>query len=170
MQRTLDRLDSIHLKLSNTINALDPDLFQQRPAENEWSVAEVVHHLCLVEERVLTELERGLQRPPVKVGLFKKLLPMRIVAFRFLRVRAPKAVEPLNPLRKDESMRSYNRTRAQLKQFCATHARSALKKTSLHHPVFGDIDGVAALDMVAYHEQRHYKQIREILKKLSIVN
>jgi hypothetical protein len=167
MQRTLERLDTIHLKLSNTIDAVDPTLFQQRPAENEWSVGEVVHHLCLVEERVHSELKKALHRPPVKIGLLKKLLPMRIVALRLSRVQAPKAVEPVNPPDKEESIRIYNEARAQLKQFCTTHGRSALKKTSVRHPVFGDIDGVAAIDMVAYHELRHYKQIREILKKLS---
>jgi hypothetical protein len=29
------------------------------------------------------------------------------------------------------------------------------------------MDGAAAISMVAFHEQRHLKQIREILKKLS---
>jgi hypothetical protein len=30
----------------------------------------------------------------------------------------------------------------------------------------GDIDGVAAVSMLNFHEERHYKQIREILNKL----
>jgi hypothetical protein len=170
MQSALNRLDSFHLKVSNTIDALDPYLFEKRPTENEWSVAEVVHHLCLVEGRVQSELEKGLHRPPAKIGLLKKFLPMRIVALRLNRVRAPKAVEPLNPPGKEELLKTYHETRAQLKQFCTTHGRSALKKTSLRHPVFGEIDGVAAIDMVAYHELRHYKQILEILKKLGSAN
>jgi hypothetical protein len=37
----------------------------------------------------------------------------------------------------------------------------------MKHPFFGDMDGAAAISMVAFHEQRHLKQIREILKKLS---
>jgi len=28
------------------------------------------------------------------------------------------------------------------------------------------IDGVATVSFVGYHEQRHYKQIREVLRKL----
>ena len=85
---------------------------------------------------------------------------------RLFRVKAPKAVEPLNSLPKEESLSSYNDVRARLKLFCIEHGRKQLKQTSIRHPFFGDIDGVTAVSMLAFHEQRHYKQIREILKKL----
>jgi len=166
MKRVLKRLDTVHQKLSTTIAAIDPNLFPQRPAENEWSVAEVIQHLCLVEKRMLSGLELALHAPPARVRLLKKLIPSRIVSVRFPRVKAPKAVEPLNPLPKEESLSSYNDVRARLKEFCIEHGRRQLSQTSLRHPFFGDIDGVTAVSMVAFHEQRHYKQIREILKKL----
>jgi DinB family protein len=166
MKRVLNRLDSVHQKLSTTVAAIDPSLFPKRPAENEWSVAEVIQHLCLVEARTLSGLELALHAPPARVSLLKKLIPAGIVSVRFPRVKAPKTVEPLNSLPKEESLSSYNDVRAQLKQFCIEHGRKQLNQTSLRHPFFGDIDGVTAVSMVAFHEQRHYKQIREILKKL----
>ena len=165
MKRVLNRLDSVHQKLSTTVAAIDPNLFPKRPAENEWSVAEVIQHLCLVEARTLSGLELALHAPPTTVSPLKKLIPP-IVSVRFPRVKAPKAVEPLNSLPKEESLNSYNDVRAQLRQFCIEHGRKQLNQTSLRHPFFGDIDGVTAISMVAFHEQRHYKQIREILKKL----
>jgi hypothetical protein len=166
MKRVLNRLDSVHQKLSSTIAAIEPNLFAQRPAENEWSVAEVIQHLCLVETRLLSGLELALHAPPSKVNLLKKLIPAGIVSVRFPRVKAPKAVQPLTSLPKEESLSSYNDLRARLKQFCIEHGRRQLNQTTLRHPFFGDIDGVTAVSMVAFHEQRHYKQIREILKKL----
>jgi hypothetical protein len=165
MKRVLNRLDSVHQKLSTTVAAIDPNLFPKRPAENEWSVAEVIQHLCLVEARTLSGLELALQAPTTKVNPLKKLIPP-IVSVRFPRVKAPKAVEPLNSLPKEESLNSYNDVRARLKEFCIEHGRKQLNQTSLRHPFFGDIDGVTAVSMLAFHEQRHYKQISEILKKL----
>jgi hypothetical protein len=165
MKRVLNRLDSVHQKLSTTVAAIDPNLFPKRPAEDEWSVAEVIQHLCLVEARTLSGLELALRAPPTRVSSLKKLIPP-IVSVRFPRVKAPKAVEPLNSLPKEESLSSYNDVRDQLKQFCIKHGRKQLKQTSLRHPFFGDIDGVTAVSMVAFHELRHYKQIRGILKKL----
>ena len=43
-----------------TVAPIDADHFRRRPAENEWSVAEVLHHLYLVEDRVINELEKAL--------------------------------------------------------------------------------------------------------------
>jgi hypothetical protein len=34
------------------------------------------------------------------------------------------------------------------------------------HPFFGEIDGTATISFIGYHELRHYKQIREVIKKL----
>jgi hypothetical protein len=166
MKRVLNRLDSVHQKLSTTVAAIDPKLFPKRPSENEWSVAEVIQHLCLVEARVLSGLELGLHAPPARVSLLKKLIPAGIVSVRFPRVKAPKAVEPLNSLPKEESLSGFNDLRARLKDFCLEHGRKQLNQTCLRHPFFGDINGVTAVSMIAFHEQRHYKQIREILKKL----
>jgi len=167
MKRTLNRLDSTQRKIATTIGTLETGLFRKRPAENEWSIAEVIHHLRLVEERVLSDLNASVQRPQGKVGMLKKLVPMRIVSLRFYRVKAPKAVQPGNPPPKEDVIRNYNDTRARLKQFCAEHGRARLRQISFRHPILGNLDGVAAISMVAFHEQRHYKQIREILKKLS---
>jgi len=165
MKRVLNRLDSVHQKLSTTVAAIDPNLFPKRPAEDEWSVAEVIQHLCLVEARTPRGVERALHAPAESVSPLKKLMPP-MVFVRIPRLKAPKAVEPLNSLPKEESLSSYNDVRAQLKQFCIKHGRKQLNQTSLRHPFFGDIDGVTAVSMVAFHELRHYKQIRGILKKL----
>ena len=168
MKRTLNRLDSTQRKIATAIDPLESVLFRKRPAENEWSIAEVIHHLRLVEDRVLSDLNASVQRPRAKVGVLKKLVPMRIVSLRFYRVKAPKAVQPGNPPPKEDVIRNYNDTRARLKQFCAEQGRARLRQISFRHPFLGNLDGVAAISMVAFHEQRHYKQIREILKKLSV--
>ena len=166
MKRILNRLDSVHQKLSTTVAAIDSNLFPKRPSENEWSVAEVIQHLLLVETRLLTGLELALHAPPARVSPLKKLIPLRIVSVRLFRVKAPKAVEPLKSLPKEESLSSYNDVRARLKQFCIEYGRRQLNQTSIRHPFFGNINGVTAVSMIAFHEQRHYRQIREILKKL----
>ena len=94
MKSTLKRLDAVHERLANTVNAVDPALLYKRPAENEWSVAEVIEHLCLVEEAVMKGIKVKLAQPPVKVSFLKKFFPMRIVSLRVKRLQAPKYVQP----------------------------------------------------------------------------
>jgi hypothetical protein len=159
-------LDSIHSQLSHEIASVSPELLSKRPSENEWSVGEVIHHLLLVEQRVVEELEKGLRRPPEKIGLLKNLIPMRLVSWRFIRVSAPKAVVPDGFKNARESMKSWDAARAKLKEFCNKADSKRLKQTAFRHPVLGNINGLAAISMVAFHEERHYKQIKEILAKI----
>lgn len=166
MKGTLKRLDTVHEKLSMAIRTTNPSLFSKRPSENEWSIAEVVQHLCLVEEHVFKDLKKSLASGPAKVGFLKKLIPMRLVSLRLVKVKAPKAVRPNDPPAMDELLKTYDQVRAELKRLCAEHGRERLKEVCFKHPFLGDIDGVAAVSMVNFHEERHYKQIREILKKL----
>ena len=168
MNRALKRLDKIHTRLLETVEPLDDELVAWSPAENQWSISQIVHHLWLVEERVLDELEKGLARPPRPLRFPRTLIPTSIVAYRFVRVKAPKAVNPLQPPAKDENIATYNAVRDRLKELCATHGKNRLRQTVFKHPFLGEIHGVATISFVGYHELRHYKQIREVLKMLGV--
>jgi len=169
MKSTLKRLDRVHRQLASTIGAVDPALLSKRPAPDEWSVAEVVEHLCLVEGAVMGHLKAKLDQPPVKVSFWKKFFPMRIVSLRVKRLQAPKMVRPAQDLPPmDELLKKFDAIRADTKDVCLREGRERLRGACLKHPYFGDMDGAAAVSMVAFHEQRHLKQIRDILKQVRL--
>jgi hypothetical protein len=143
-------------------------VFSQSPALGQWSVAEIVHHLCLVEELVIKSLDGALAQPPQRVGFFRRFIPTSIVAVRLLRVKAPRAANPLSPPEKEAAIEHFSRARSRLKELCATHGENRLRNLIFKHPVLGDIDGVAAVSFVGYHERRHFKQICEVLGKLEV--
>ena len=166
MKRILRRLDSVHEKLLGTVTSLDPKLFSQRPTEDEWSVGDIVQHLSLVEERVIQDLEKAAQREPQRVRFVKRLLPTSIVSSRLLKVKSPKAVTPMAPREKEAAIEALETARAKLKVFCDAHDVNRFRKLVFKHPFLGDIDGVATISFISYHERRHYKQIREVLRKI----
>ncbi len=166
MKKTLKRLDSIHQRLLDAVSPLDANLYSQRPSEGEWSVAEIMHHLCLVEDRVIKELENAVARPPQRVGFLRRFMPTSIVSVRLIRVKAPKAMNPLDAPAKEVAKENFERTRESLKILCATHDENRFRNLIFKHPFLGDLDGVATVSFIGYHEQRHYKQIREVLRKL----
>ncbi len=166
MNRTLKRLDSIHQRLLETVSPLNEQLFAHPPSENQWSISQIVHHLSLVEERVISELEKELVKPPRQLGFLRTLLPTSIVASRLIRVKSPKAVIPLNAPGKDANIAKYNAVRNRLKKLYATHGEQRFRQTVFKHPFLGEIHGLATISFVGYHELRHHKQIREVLKKL----
>ncbi len=168
MKSALRRLDSAHQRLHNVVAPLEPDIYSQRPTAGEWSVAEIVHHLCLVENRVIKELEGAIARPPKRVAFLRRFMPTSIVGVRLVRVKAPKPMEPLDAPDKDVALENFDRARENLKKLCATHGVERFRNLVFKHPFLGDIDGAATISFVGYHEVRHYKQIRETLKKLGV--
>jgi uncharacterized damage-inducible protein DinB len=168
MERVIKRLDSIHARVLEAIAPLAPATYNRRPQENEWSVADIINHLFLVEERVIKDLEKALAREPKRLGLLRRMVPTSVVAVRLVRVKAPKAVQPELNSERRVTVNEFNLTRQKLKELCATHGKERLRQTAFKHPFLGEITGVATVSFVAYHEQRHYKQIREVLKKLGV--
>ncbi|HEV2826527.1 MAG TPA: DinB family protein [Pyrinomonadaceae bacterium] len=166
MKRPLKRLDSVHEKLINCISALEPAVYSRQPGDGEWSVAEIVHHLCLVEARVIKELEGAIARAPQRVSFLRRLIPTAIVSSRVIRVKAPRAMNPLDAPERDVAIESFDRARASLKTLCATHGHDRFRNLVFKHPFLGEIDGVATVSFIGYHEKRHYKQICEVLRKL----
>lgn len=167
MKKVFTRLDATHQRLLDILTPLDAQRFAQRPAPNEWSVAEVVHHLCLVEERVIRELEQGLTQPPQRLSLLDRLIPYSLlVGHRVVRVKAPKDVEPLDAPPKEIVIENYNRLRQTIKALSEEHGRERLSGVVLQHPFLGKLNGVKAVRLVGYHEERHYKQIQEIIRQL----
>ena len=102
-------------------------------------------------------------------------MPTSIVSSRLLRVKAPRAVDPETNRPSDahevsakaDAICNYNRARNDLKQLCTTHGSDRFRQIVFKHPFLGEIDGVATVSFVGYHERRHFKQIREVLKTLA---
>ena len=93
-------------------------------------------------------------------------MPTAIVASRVVRVKAPKAMNPIDPPPKNEIIQNYNAARNKLKELCSTHGEQ-LKQVVFKHPFLGEISGPATVAFLGYHEVRHFKQIQEVLRKLS---
>jgi uncharacterized damage-inducible protein DinB len=167
LNRTLAKLDSIHGKLLNLVAEVDDEDFPRRPSENEWSVAEIIHHLSLVEQYVLNSLQQSLAQPPQRLPFLRRLVPTRVVAFRLIRVKAPRPVQPLQPPPRDRLIENFNATRANLKALCEQQGSARLRQVIFKHPFLGPLDGTATVSFIGYHEVRHGKQIREVLKKLN---
>jgi hypothetical protein len=167
MQKVIAKLDSIHAALLGTVDPIDPELFTRRPSENEWSIGENLHHLCIVEGLVLKTLNAGLARPPHQLSLLNRLFPVSLVGWRGIKAKAPKAAEPLNAPPKEAVIANLDRVRESIKEFSSTHGRERLLTIPFKHPFLGTWDGVTAVRFVGYHELRHHKQIKEIIRRLA---
>ncbi len=115
---------------------------------------------------MIKELERAVAEPPRRVSFMRRLIPTSIVSKRFIRVKAPKAMNPVNAPAREQAIETFNQTRNNLKTLCAAHSKDRFRNLVFKHPKLGEIDGVATVSFIGHHELRHYKQIREVLRKL----
>jgi len=160
-------MDEVHSRLLSAVEPVNAEAFSRRPSEEAWSLAEILHHLSIVEQNVLKALQKEIKAPPRRVGLRGRLMPIRLlVGTRFVRVKAPKFVEPTGAPAKTEAITNFNSVREELKDFAQQHGLERLENLVFKHPVLGPISGVGALSFVSNHERRHSKQIQETIKKL----
>ena len=169
MKKTIDQLDSLHHQLLDIVSSIEENRFSRRPTEAEWSIAEVMHHLFLAEGWMLKELEKGLKRPPERLGALRNIFkpPVWITGLRLIRVKAPKRAEPLNPPPKATTIENYNDVRVKMKEMATTEGRARLEQIVAVHPILGKYNGAHLVSFAHYHELRHYKQIKEIIRKIS---
>src|SRR5207245_874876 len=127
------------------------------------------HHLCIGDEWMAEEIQKGLECPPQRLGLLRQIfkVPAWMVGIRLVRVKAPKKAEPLNPPPRETLIDNYKRGRTKLKDLALRIGRERLEQLIVVHPILGEYNGVQGVSFIHYHELRHYKQIREILQKLA---
>lgn len=137
-----------------------------RPAPDRWSPAEIVHHLDIVERRLVERMkalvEQARALPPENET--SSLFPMdkaTRVEVRGRRFTTSPAVEPhdTNP---ERVWADYMATRDVLKSVIASADGLALGKVMAPHPVLGEFTAYEWIAFAGAHAARHADQIREM--------
>jgi hypothetical protein len=137
-----------------------------RPAPNRWSPAEIVHHLTIVERRLvqrlseLIEQARALPRESDVTPLFPMDKAARI-ELRGRRVMTPAANEPLDT-DPDRVWSDYMETREALKKVIASGDGLSLGAVTAAHPILGEFTAYEWIAFAGAHAARHADQIREM--------
>jgi hypothetical protein len=168
----LSTLDAGRAQFRAVLDAVPEALRHQRPAPDRWSVAEIVHHIALVERRFANVLREriassGPEGPgPEQAGWTP--LPEHIAARmddRSSRRNAPAPVHPQS-LPGDEALRAAEQSRAELRQVFIDAEGLALSRVFYPHPYFGDLNAYQLAELASRHERRHAEQIREAVQAL----
>jgi uncharacterized damage-inducible protein DinB len=170
LQEIWSEVESARASLLGSVAALPEAVFESRAGNGGWSVGEVVHHLCRMEELVTSLLsrqaararEKGIGPDPGGESLLHSLdhLRIEIVADRLM---APESVAPRAGLGKAELLAMLRESRARLRKTLDDAADVDLSRLQLPHPVFGRIDMYQWVLFIGKHEMRHLGQIQRIL-------
>ena len=143
-----------------------------KPSAESWSIAEILEHLALAHERILTrileQLPQGPAPEPGRDGLLIDALVLEKIPDRSIKAKAPEFIHPtgqLTPgealkriLRNHESLLSYLEATPDLRE----HVLDSPPLRAVTNGAYTTLDGYQwALTAVA-HDERHVRQIEEL--------
>ena len=143
------------------------DQWKQNPREGRWSAGEVVAHLIMVERTILRGTDKLLQKPPKRRPFFKRLhIPMAVVEARLIPLKTPIPLDPSLVGQKEEMLAQLREVRGRTLAFMEETKGRDLAKYHMPHPFLGTLNTYEWFQMIASHELRHTKQMKEIAESL----
>ncbi len=133
-----------------------------KPAPECWSIAEIVEHVVLVENRAQGVIGKMSDAPPPPTGWDAKQVDDFVLATipgRLQKIQAPAPVTPTRRWSGAEALEHFIETRNHTIELLAA---PALRGHVLPHPIFGPWEGYQWLLAAAGHSARHTLQIREV--------
>ena len=174
LNECLENLDQVRSELRAVVDRVPEQLRGQRPAEDRWSVDEILEHLCLVERRFAAIIamrigearSAGLgpeqnAREPLPANLRQMLRD------RANRRNAPEAVRPTGTVDHRAALAELERIRGELRATVGAVEGLALSTVTHTHPTFGTMNVYQLMDFIAGHELRHTHQIAGIADALT---
>jgi hypothetical protein len=156
-----DNLYETRNNLVKEITSLNYTQFNGRLGMNMWSIAQVCHHLVLVEQATIKAIAWGLKKVDNTQTERKNV---QLVLDRTKKFKAPEIVEPdVEPFEVQSIIDLLNDSRKKFLTFLSTiEDKSILAEKSFKHPALGELPLDQWIEQIYLHEQRHTEQIKEI--------
>ena len=138
-----------------------------KPGQEQWCAAEVVAHLGMVEQAILTAAGRVSQNQPRQIPFRKRFhLPIWLVQSRLIRRKTPIPLDPELMAPKEEMMAGLRAARERTLAFMDETRQRNMSCYYWPHPFLGMLNTYEWLQMIAAHQNRHAKQMKEIAERL----
>jgi hypothetical protein len=168
LQPIREKLARAQTAFFRAADAIPAEKWDNCPGLNEWSAAQLVAHLVVVERGVVTNVDRLTQKAPIPVPFPKKLhLPLWLVEARVIRRKSPVPLDDSLMAEKEAMLGGLRRVRERTLAFISETEQRDLTCYCWRHPFLGMLNAYEWMEMIAAHELRHTKQVREIEAKLS---
>ena len=162
-----ENLSRAEMQFLAAADAVPGDQWKTRPGDGRWSAGELVCHLIRVEVAIIKNAGRVLQKPPMPRPLSKRFhLPMALVESRIIPRKTPIPLDPALVCERDEMLAQLREVRERTRVFMEEAAGKNLRKYHMPHPFLGTLNLYEWLQMIASHQIRHTKQIKEIAAAL----
>ena len=167
-------MDSTRASLIACAREMNDSFASIRPRDGQWSAAENLAHLAIVERNVAEMMSRLITAarqegigPDTSEESFITSLDNWRVPEPLTKLTAPDRIVPDQATTVRESISSLEQSRARMKQIIIDNADIDLARVKRPHPVLQDIDMYQWALFVAQHEERHRKQMERTITEVT---
>ena len=160
---TLTKLARAQAAFFRAADAVSPEHWNTPPNANEWSAGELVAHLVMVERAVVGGADRISQKIPKSIPFRKRFhIPIWIVESRIIRRKTPIPLDQGLIGTKEEMLAELRAARERTLAFMEETKDRDLSVYCWEHGFLGMLNIYEWFEMIAAHEIRHTKQMKEI--------
>ena len=166
----IDELTADRARLAAAVELVPKAVRGRRPAADRWSVAEILEHLMIVEQRATTivrELAASAPKTDAASVRGPGAFDRTVLRDRSQRVMAPAMIQPTGNLDADTAWAALGRSRTALLAAIREAEGRDLTAVSRTHPRLGPLTGYEWIAALGGHEERHAAQIVEIAEHMS---
>jgi len=177
---TSAELEQAHLYLQQPQNGvvgatkgLSEAQWKFKPAPDRWSIAEIVEHMVVVQERVLGTIRDQLASAPAASAYsdYKQVDAIVINHFpnRLTKFQAPEFVHPAGGITPSSALDRLAKNYSRLAEYLEStpdlrqHSLDAAPLKAVSKGAFQSMDGYQWILTTAAHNERHTKQILEVM-------
>lgn len=151
---------NIREEIWKSVNGLTDEQINKVVEEGQWSIAQVLEHLYLMEESAISGIKEVLLEEGLNPTDLKEI---EIVADRSIKRDAPDHLIPTGQFQTLENLRvRLTKSREALVKSVQGVSDEVLNNKSFLHRRFGLLSIPQWINLLGYHEQRHLEQIEEI--------
>ncbi|ANF96086.1 DinB family protein [Paenibacillus bovis] len=150
----------------NFAGSLDEPILNEHARPDQWTIAQVMEHLYLMETAITDRLAHTIQQDeptPAPVSGATATPSFHLTLDRSRHIPAPPAMVPADKhLTLTELRARLDRSRSRLEETIQTASSEDLHLKTMNHPVFGPLTLEEWNEFIGLHEQRHLEQMKEI--------
>lgn len=167
LQTITEKLVRAQRDFLSAADVVRAEQWKMNPGSRRWSAGELVGHLITVERAIIGGADKLLQNPPKSLPFLKRFhIPMILVESRLIRRQTPLPLDPQLVGEKEEMLAELREVRGRTLAFMEETKGRDLSKYHMPHPFLGTLNTYEWFQMIASHQFRHTKQMREIAAAL----
>jgi hypothetical protein len=167
LEPILEKLGHAQTMFFRAADTVQTENWCRKAKPEQWCAAELVAHLIMVERAIVGGADRVVQKTPKHIPYLKRFhLPLWLVEARVIRRKTPISLDAALIGPKEEMLAELRSVRERSLAFLDETKNRDLRAYCWPHAFLGVLNIYEWFEMIAAHQLRHTKQMREIASEL----